>query len=78
MTSMKFKVTKDSPIAQMSIDEAEKKYDVKIVSYGSEDHSFSAFGAKMIKDGYVIEACGLPSKLYDIFRDATGYYEIDA
>ena len=78
MTATKFRVIKDSPLTKMSIDEAEKKYDVKIVSYGTEKVAYTAFGAKMIKEGYTIEACGLPSKLYDIFRDATGHYEIDA
>lgn len=78
MTSQKFKVISTSPLTSMSISEAEKKYGVKIVSYGTERASYSAFGAKMIKEGYVIEACGLPSKLYTIFCDATGHYEIDA
>jgi hypothetical protein len=72
----KFKVIKDSPLTEMSIDEAEKKYDVKILSYGSEKTSYTAFGAKMIKEGYILEVEG--ENTYNIFRDATGHYEIDA
>jgi len=60
----------------MSIGELEKKYGIKIISYGLGDRTYPAFESKMIWYDYSLEVDG--DNTYPIFRDATGHYEIDA
>jgi hypothetical protein len=78
MTKMSFQVIRGSPLVNTSVEESEIKYGVKILTYKPSRNSepFTAFKSKIIKEGYVLEAEG--EIIYDIFRDATGYYEIDA
>jgi hypothetical protein len=78
MTKISFQVIRGSPLINTSVGESEIKYGVKILTYKPDKISepFTAFKGKIIKEGYILEAEG--DIIYDIFKDATGYYEIDA
>ena len=80
MASLEFTVIKDSPLVGMTFKEAKSKYNVFIFSFRSHKDTglIMAENDIKIKEKFVITACGNPSGVYNIFRDATGYYEIDA
>jgi Trk K+ transport system NAD-binding subunit len=77
---MEFTVIKDSPLVGMTFKEAKDKYTVDIASYKPIKNNgiIQAHEDAKIKPGFIITACGNPDGVYNIFRDATGYYEIDA
>jgi len=64
----------------MTMGEIENKYKVIIIHHKLEEHTtvdlYYSFPSTVIRPGFVLTVEG--ENTYDIFRDATGYYEIDA
>lgn len=80
MTSLFFTVHYDSPLVGMTMGDIETKYNIKIIHYKPEEHTYVdlyyIFPSTIIKPNFILTVEG--ESTYDIFRDATGYYEIDA
>jgi Trk K+ transport system NAD-binding subunit len=80
MASIEFTVSKHSELIRMTFKEVKDKYSVGIFSFKPKRDNglIHAHDDMKIKSNYLIIACGNPSNIYNVFRDATCHYEIDA